>query len=63
MFTVPGEGRGSPHRNSSLSQEQQSEMMGELERRMSVREVPGLDINMLDPTFGSEETSYVDAVL
>ncbi|KAL9108212.1 MAG: hypothetical protein Q9227_006949 [Pyrenula ochraceoflavens] len=80
MFTIPGErdrdnSRGS-HRNSSLSQEQQSEMLGELERKMSCGEflgMGGFDVSMADAfgggegfgysNFGGEVAGYGDAIL
>ena len=60
MFTIPTE---SPdHRNSSLSQEQQSEMMVELERGLEQGELPDLDAKRMSMV-GERETIYNEAVL
>lgn len=60
MFTIPTE---SPdHRSSSLSQEQQNEMMIEIERGLEQGELPDLDAHRMS-IVGERKTSYNEAVL
>lgn len=60
MFTIPTESPG--HRSSSLSQEQQSEMMAEIEQGLEQGELPDLGAKRMS-LVAESQTSYNDAVL
>lgn len=62
MFTIPAESPG--HRSSSLSQEQQEEMMAELEQGLEQGDLAQSDLDARRMSEAAEsETSYCEAVL